>query len=157
MSEIPAPRFENGHAMLMAGLRIHHGYDEAATAIPAQWARFARLLPLPGQVGRQDYGVMCGGDVAARRFEYMTAAEVERFDGLPQELDRMKIPEAHYAVFTHVGHVSELRRTWAAVHEWLPTSGWKSAASPDFERYGPGFDPVTGLGDMEIWLPVVRP
>ena len=143
--------------MLLAGLRVHHAFAESPTTIPPQWAQFERLLPLPGQVGATTYGAMCGTDHAAQRFEYMTAVEVERFEELPPGIGKMRVPAAHYAVFSHRGHVSELRGVWEAIwSRWVPTCGYKPAPTPDFERYGEGFDPVTKTGDMEIWFPVVR-
>ncbi|AFQ51769.1 GyrI-like domain-containing protein [Burkholderia cepacia] len=37
---------------------------------------------------------------------------------------------------------------------WLPTSGFKAVDAPEFERYSGDYDPVTGAGELEIWLPV---
>jgi AraC family transcriptional regulator len=36
----------------------------------------------------------------------------------------------------------------------LPASGLKAADAPNFERYDANFDPVTGNGGLEIWIPV---
>jgi len=36
----------------------------------------------------------------------------------------------------------------------LPASGLKAADAPNFERYGETFDPATGNGGFEIWVPV---
>jgi AraC family transcriptional regulator len=38
--------------------------------------------------------------------------------------------------------------------EWLPTSGYKAANSPAFERYDQRFDSETSSGPFEIWLPI---
>ena len=38
--------------------------------------------------------------------------------------------------------------------KWLPESGYEAADAPTFERYGEEFDGVTGLGGVEIWLPI---
>lgn len=157
MTDFAPSRFETGRPMLLAGLRRHYGFDEGPVEIPAEWKRFVALLPLPGQVGWVTYGAMCGTDLEAKRFEYICAVEVESFDGLPDGLGRMRVPEAYYAVFVHEGPVSGIRQTWNAIHEWLPASGCSPASTPDFERYGPGFDPVAGQGDTEIWVPVTRP
>mgnify|MGYP003409082453 CR=1 FL=1 len=37
---------------------------------------------------------------------------------------------------------------------WLPISGMKAADAPSFERYDEKFDPATGNGGLEIWVPV---
>jgi AraC family transcriptional regulator len=44
-------------------------------------------------------------------------------------------------------------------HNWLPESGHVPAGSagdiPELiEWYGQDFDPVTGTGTMEVWVPV---
>ena len=151
----PAPRFETRAPMLLAGLRGHHDFATAGATTAAAWARFAPMRPLPGQVGRTAYGAMCGTDLAAGRFEYMCAVEVEGFDALPPGLGRMRVPQASYAVFTHAGHVSTLWNTWAAIwRDWLPTAGVTPRPTPDFELYGEAFDPATGEGGVEIWFPV---
>jgi AraC family transcriptional regulator len=36
----------------------------------------------------------------------------------------------------------------------LPVSGFKAADAPNFERYDGKFDPATGDGGLEIWIPV---
>ena len=65
------------------------------------------------------------------------------------------IPEQRYAVFTHADHVASIRRTVNAIwNQWLPASGLKAADAPNFERYDEAFDPATGNGGFEIWIPV---
>lgn len=149
------PRFETHRPMLLAGIRRVHRFADAMHGIPAQWEEFAALGTLPGQRGRVAYGAMCGVDEGATTMEYMTAVEVESFDLLPAGMGRMRLPEQRYAVFTHPGAVATLRATWDAIwKEWLPASGLRPANTPDFERYGEGFDPRTGSGDIGIWFPV---
>jgi AraC family transcriptional regulator len=38
--------------------------------------------------------------------------------------------------------------------QWLPSSGHKFADAPFFERYDNRFDPRTGEGEVELWLPL---
>ena len=158
MTSIEPTRFADGRAMLLAGLRRHHAFDDAATTIPRQWAELAAVLPLPGQVGATTYGVICGSVPAERTFEYMSGVEVAAFDVVPRELGRMRVPAQRYAVFTHHGHVAGLRATWDAIwQDWLPRSGHRPANTPDFERYDERFDARTGGGEIEIWLPIAAP
>jgi hypothetical protein len=53
-------RYEDGGAMLLAGLRRHHEFAESVRTIPEQWQELRSLGNLPGQVGTITYGVMCG-------------------------------------------------------------------------------------------------
>jgi predicted transcriptional regulator YdeE len=150
------PRFEDGRPMLLAGLRRHHGFAESVSSIPAQWDEFEQLGEIPGRVGAVAYGAMCGADPERQTLEYLVGVEVESFDGLPAHLGRMRVPAVRYAVFTHEGPIESIRATWnAAMNEWLPKSGFKSANTPDFERYDERFDAETGSGIVEIWLGIV--
>jgi len=80
---------------------------------------------------------------------------VTDFSDLPREFMRVRIPEQKYAVFTHHEHISTIRRTVNTIwNHWLPASGFQVADAPNFERYDENFDPRTGNGGLEIWVPV---
>ena len=100
------------------------------------------------------YGVCCNGDDAGN-FDYIAGVEVADFSDLPREFSGVRIPEQRYAVFTHREHISTIRRTINTIwNHWLPASGFKVADAPNFERYDDKFDPLTGNGGLEIWVPV---
>jgi len=148
------PRFEAGRTLLIAGLSGRYRF-ETNQGIPLQWQRFApHIGQIPGQVGDVTYGVCCNSD-GAGNFEYVTGVEVSSFDDLPAEFRRVRIPEHCYVVFTHTEHISAIRGTWYTIlNQWLPQSGRGIADAPDFERYDDAFDPRTGTGKVEIWLPL---
>jgi len=157
MTPIEPVRWADHRAMLVAGVRRTHAFADAAHGIAAQWAQLATLGQLPGQVGETRYGVICGGGPEAETVEYLCGVEVERFDGLAPEIGRVRIPEAHYAVFVHRGGAATLGATWDAIFsEWLPRSGRRSAQTPDFEVYDERFDGASGTGEIELWVPVER-
>ena len=154
MSMLRPVRFEDGRAMLFAGIRRKHVFASMGNDIPRQWDDFVKLGTLPGQVGTTAYGAICGGYPKTQTLEYMCAVEVESFDALPKELGRMRVPAVRYAVFLHEGNVATIQDTWKQVFSWLPTSGLQSAHTPDFEVYDERFDGATGDGGIEIWLGV---
>ncbi len=155
MSTLEPVRYEDGRPMLFAGIRRKHTFASMGVGIPRQWQDFVKLGRLPGQIGTTAYGAICGGDVAAQTMEYMCAAEVASFDGLPKDLGRMRVPPVRYAVFLHAGNVATIQDTWRQIFgTWLPSSGMRSAETPDFEVYGERFDAATGEGGVEIWLGV---
>ena len=155
--QLEAPRFENGKALVIAGLRSRYT-TETMNSIPAQWERFApHIGKIPGQVGHAAYGTcwnFAGG------IEYLTGVEVSSSSGIPGEFNVADIPAQKYAVFPYREHVSKLRETLDAVGSvWLPESGHEvargSAETPSFfERYSEEFDPRTGMGGMEVWIPI---
>jgi len=68
---------------------------------------------------------------------------------------RVKIPRKTYAVFSHTGHISNLHLMWQAIFsEWLPVSGCTLEEEPNFEVYTDRFDPRSGTGLVEIWIPL---
>lgn len=74
---------------------------------------------------------------------------------VPDALTAVEIPRKIFAVFSHSGHISGLPETWRAIFaEWLPTSGCTLEVEPNFERYTEAFDPSTGTGLVEIWIPL---
>ena len=151
---LPAPRFETGKAVLVAGVGERFNHDNGA-GIPGLWQRFQQSVDgIPGRVGKVAYGVCCNGDDAGN-FDYIAGVEVSDFSDLPREFSRVRIAAQKYAVFTHREHISTIRRSVNTIwNHWLPASGLKAADAPNFERYDESFDPLTGNGGLEIWVPV---
>jgi AraC family transcriptional regulator len=70
-------------------------------------------------------------------------------------MQQWRIPAQHYAVFRHDAHVSAIGQTYSAIfNEWLPAHGRRAADGPTIERHREGFDPRTGLGGVDIWIPL---
>jgi AraC family transcriptional regulator len=153
-NDLQSPRFETSKPLLIAGLGERISQENGA-GIPGLWQRFHQsVADIPGRVGKVAYGVCCNGDDAGN-FDYIAGVEVLDFSNLPREFSRVRIPEQRYAVFTHRDHISTIRRTVNTIwNHWLPASGLKAADAPSFERYDENFDPLTGDGGLEIWVPV---
>ncbi len=148
------PRFTIGEPLLVAGVGDRFSHENGA-GIPSLWQRFRlEVAHVPNRVGQVAYGVCCNGDDAGN-FDYIAGVEVADFSDLPREFMRVRIPEQKYAVFTHHEHISTIRRTVNTIwNHWLPASGFQVADAPNFERYDENFDPRTGNGGLEIWVPV---
>lgn len=157
---LESPRFEQRPPLRIAGLRARLG--DPAVVAPALWQRFA---PQVGQVtnalDRVGYGLcLRAADGEAGCFDYVAGCAVADFDGLPDDWARVSLPASRYAVFPHRQHVSKLQVTVGAIFaHGLRDVGCEAVpAGPDqvgfFERYGESFDPRTGSGDIEVWVPV---
>ena len=158
--KLEAPRFVNGKPLLIAGI-LRYYTSQTMNGIPDQWQRFApHIGKIPGQVGRTIYGVCFNPSSAAHGIDYLSGVEVSDSSELPGEFSYASIPAGRYAVFPHRQHVSKLRETLEAIgHNWLPEYGQVlasgSAGAPTFfERYTEEFDPRTGMGGMEVWIPI---
>jgi AraC family transcriptional regulator len=147
------PRMEDRKALLVAGLGERYRFENVG-GLPALWTRFSEHLGhVAGQVGNVAYGVCYNTDDTG--FDYIAGVEVADFDPLPAEFSRVRVPAQRYAVFAHHDHVSTVRGTFMAIfNDWLPKSGYRSADAPVFARYDERFDPRTGTGGFEIWVPV---
>lgn len=156
LAQIEPPRFENGKTLLIAGIGQHYT-NETSAQIPAQWQKIVPYLgSIPGEVHGTTYGVICQTDDAGNT-EYICGVEVSDFSKVQPELRRMRIPEQRYAVFSHREHISTLRRTYFTIfNKWLPESEYRVVEAPELERYGNEFDPRTGNGGFEIWVPVKK-
>ena len=155
LDHLEPPRFETGPALLVAGIGERINHENNGACIPNQWHRFHQTIDhVPGRIGKVSYGVCCNGDDAGN-FDYIAGVEVSDFSDLPREFSRVRIAAQRYAVFSHADHVSTIRRTVNTIwNHWLPASHLKVADAPNFERYGAAFDPLTGNGGFEIWVPV---
>ena len=160
MSNIPvpdlkSPRFVQGRTLLLAGLAQHYACDGSSAGIPGQWQKFGPYIDnIPGKAGDAAYGVCYNTDEAGD-MDYLCAVEVKQFAGLAPELTTLRVPEKRYAVFAHDDHISMIRGTWNAIwNHWLPESGHEVADAPFFELYPPAFDPQTGNGGVELWVPL---
>jgi AraC family transcriptional regulator len=158
---LPVPTFANGRPLRIAGLRA--GYTFARRhEIHEQWRRFGERWfgRVPGGVSPEAYGISLA-PAPGFDFAYVCGVEVSDHSLVPPELECLEIPAYRQARFVHGGPVTELPATIDAVmDEWLPRSGLAvdAAAHPEIptivEWYGASFDPATGRGDMEVWVPV---
>lgn len=158
MVQLETPRVADGKALLIAGPRRVYGPREM-NKISLQWQDFApHHGKIAGQIGRATYGVgwpAKGGE----GIEYLSGVAVTGFAGVPRDFTVVSLAPARYAVFRHREHVLKLSHTIEAiVYHWLPESGYQAGAdaeAPAFiERYSEEFDPRTGWGGMEVWIPL---
>lgn len=145
------PRIVNRPAFAVLGLQVHAraGAQDAAAAWEA-------LMPRAGEIaarGSNAYGVLDNFDLAQGTFDYLAGFAVEGEPPPPPGMSLWHIPAQTYAVFT-----CSLPTLMQAIHQanqvWLPASGFRRAAGPEFERYGEAFDPSDPASPMEVFLPI---
>ena len=150
-AQITPVRVATPGEMKMAGIS---GEFTGPKGIAELWEKFLPYLDkLPVQVGNVAWGVIFGSD-ANGKFKYMPAVQVSDFSSLPAELEQVTIPAQDYHVFAHGGNLDQLPDT---IGQICRTGVFHAPLSADqvgmMEYYGPGFDPMTGTGDMEVWVP----
>lgn len=154
LTPVPTPRLVNREAFLLFGLNQH--YRAGANAgIPAQWGRFGpHLGHIAHEVPGVTYGVVFNVD-STNNFDYLCAVEVTDFPAQPVEFTRLRVTAQRYAVFEHREHIASIQSTFIAIWDrGLEAAGLKAIDAPVLERYDERFDPATGFGGLEIWVPV---
>lgn len=153
-----APSVFDSGPMLLMGLQERYSLADLHQHIPAQWAWFGpRIVEIAGRLGDDTFGLCSEStDEAAT---YFCGVRISAGVPTPPDLVTIAIPALRYAAFPHAGPAADLSQTIvAALGEWLPAAGlspYRASGVPDLlERYGPDFDPQTGLGTIEIWIPV---
>jgi AraC family transcriptional regulator len=147
----PEPEIALRGPLHLAGLSVRVTMEDMAP-IGALWMRFD--CRVPGQVAPDAYGVSHSGD--GRAFTYLAAVAAGDPAAVPEAFDRFEFARQECAVFRHESGTTRLRETLEAIYRrWLPASGRQAAAgAPCIEHYGAAFDPATGTGRIDIWLPL---
>jgi AraC family transcriptional regulator len=149
------PRFVKSEALLVVGLAEPHALASAQD-IPAQWRRFMAdyYEKIPHKLPAVPLGIATNMDDEGN-FEYICGAEVTKLLAAPRGLISMTVAPQAYAVFEHRQHVSAISTTYSAIlNNWLPGHNWTALNRPSLERHLKTFNPQTGLGGIEIWIPV---
>ncbi len=153
-TELESPTIKEMPELNLVGL-VSQFHCSSPDGIPRQWERLARQsMPIPGQVNATAYGACFNFDPEGN-FDYLSGYEVKPGSPLPEGLQALKVPANRYAIFTQKGHIAGIQGVFAAIwSQWLPESGFEAAEAPTIERYGKEFNPQTGLGGYQIWLPI---
>ena len=152
---LAAPRFVDSPELLLAGVSEHYTYESSAN-IPALWQRFGAWIDAFDPASGVAYGVVYNADDEGR-FDYLAGIAVKDFSRLTDAEARLRLAPQRYAVFASADHINQIRPVCQAVwRDWLPASGFKAADAPFFEFYPERFDPRTGEGGFEVWLPIQR-
>ena len=148
-----SPRFEDRKAFKVAGFSRRFSMQNTAE-IPGLWQSFGQHIgSIPGEVPGVAYGVNHNAD--GDSFDYLCGVEVRSASDLPQGFVVLEVPSNRYAIFHHGGHVTNIHAIMRAIFsDWLPASGHQAAAAPLFERYGREFDPRTGAGGFDVYVPL---
>lgn len=145
-----SPQLKACGTLLVAGIGARHRGSSVAS-IPSQWQRLSMDHAFSPATS---YGVCCNNDEDGG-FDYIAGVEVRSLASLPQNWQGIHVPARCYVVGRHEGHVSSIRSTWRwMLDDYLPGANLELADAPEFERYRPEFNPQSGLGGVDIWLPL---
>ncbi len=151
------PRMVAGKPMTIIGLSEPQSFATTRN-IPAQWHRFMALYnDIPDKANPVPVGA-CSDTDEDGNFNYICGVEVLRVSDAPRGLSVLRVPAQSYAVFTHRDHASMIGATYSTILDhWLPDHGKTAGDGASLERHMATFDPHTGLGGVEIWMPLKDP
>jgi AraC family transcriptional regulator len=152
---VPPPVFKPLGRQRLVGLPAACSYDDIIT-IPAQWQRFMNdhYSGIAHKLQQIPIGV-CDVPDDDGCFRYVCAAPVSAFANTDLALTCIEAMPRTYAVFEHNDHVSTVFDTYVAVwNEALPAMRRRVADSPVLEFHNDAFDPHTGLGGLQLWIPL---
>lgn len=142
------PVIKQRGAFSVVGLMLDSA--EGMGSIPALWTEFNAQRSAFNE-GEQSYGI-CLPAAEPGNFRYLAGTCSAT---VPAGMTRVDLPAGNYAVFTHVGHIADLPKSaFTAWNKVLPELSLQPREAPDFELYDERFDPQTGLGEVELWIPL---
>jgi AraC family transcriptional regulator len=154
--QLPPLRFVTPGPLLIAGIGRRFAIDDFA-GIPALWQELRpHLGEISGQKDRVAYGLVAKMAAGGDSYFYLAGVEVTDLADLDDGFTGIRLPAQRWAVFAHESHVTTIASTVDAVFgQALPAAGLTAGDMPDLlERYGENFDPHSGHGGFEIWVPV---
>jgi AraC family transcriptional regulator len=125
--------------------------------IPPLWHAFInRMSEVPSRVDGATYGVCVPLEGTDEACHYVAGLAVTDASSIPDGMERIDVPAATYAIFTHRGSIDLFGETLQGIYgEWLPASEYRRAAGADIELYDRRW---TGGEDseLEVWIPVEK-
>jgi AraC family transcriptional regulator len=147
------PQIVTKPALTLVGVQAHgklEGMD-----LKSLWNGFGpRIAEIKGGDPNVCYGAMDHYDEATGEFDYLAACEVKGAASLPDGMVSWAIPAQTYAVYPCA--LPQIGEGWQTIYQqWLPASGYRRAAGPEFELYDEQFNPQDPASVLYICVPIV--
>lgn len=146
------PQIVDKSAFTVVGMRIRT--NPKSNEISELWTKQGqRLGEVPNAAPDGAFGIMEIVDMDAGIMDYMAAVGVTEVGNMPDGMSQWDIPAATYAVFEAA--LPTLGRAFDTFYqEWLPSSHYQRADGPEFEHYGPSFNPHDSDSILSVSIPV---
>jgi AraC family transcriptional regulator len=146
------PNVVSLHAFTVVGMK-YRGKNEQ-NEIPQLWGQFApRVSEIQHKVQEDaTYGVMSNYDEVSGEFDYWASLKVTQAVDLPAGMEGVEVPAATYAVWECT--LPTIHQAYQQAHAWFAQSEHENSGTPEFEYYGPGFNPQDPGSAMKIFMPI---
>jgi len=151
------PEYIHKDGFVAIGIKETFNHDNAK--IGQLWDQLvSRMHEIPNIKNKEAFGICkeiwIDGKIQDE-FSYMAAVPVESNAIAPEGMEKIEIPSAKFAVFTHKGPLKTFGKTnqyiWSI---WLPQSGKELGPTYDIEMYPSDFNPDAKETTIEVWLPI---
>jgi AraC family transcriptional regulator len=147
------PQIVKKPAITLVGLQVHgklEGMD-----IKSLWNTFGpRMAEIKGANPAVCYGAMDHYSEATGEFDYLAACAAQSAAAAPVGMVSWSVPAQTYAVFPCT--LPQIGEAWmTAYQQWLPQSGYRRAAGPEFELYDEKFNPQDPASVLYLCVPIV--
>jgi len=89
------------------------------------------------------------------KFERWAAAEVSKFDDVPDEMEIFVLPAGLYAVYDYKGSIAGSSSFFQQIYTvWLPASDYVLDNRPHFEVLGDKYKNNDPSSEEDIWIPI---
>ncbi|MEO0697820.1 MAG: AraC family transcriptional regulator [Pseudomonadota bacterium] len=150
---LDAPIIQDVAQMKIIGPVIECTFEDTSQ-IPSLWESFNRQVDPSDLPNARAFGVCFEADQQGK-FRYMAGVEAYQNSAVLEGAETADVPSGKYAIFTHRGHVADLpKATYTIWNKSLPDASLEPRSAPELEVYDARFDPTTGRGEIEIWVPV---
>lgn len=169
---IMEPKIINKDALKIVGYKFDTTLRNSAHSrdIPAFWdkcdieGKEAKLYATQKPPKHGEYGICINTNMDTDEFSYVLGVEVVDFDSALEEMYKLEVPAATYAVFTtpeveEKDFVDSIKGTWKYIlEEWFPSSGYEIDGSKlDFEFYDEHCHPWEYKKiSMNIYIPIMK-
>lgn len=152
-------KIETKETFRIVGVKTHFtgGIEESFQTAPSIWQKAhteGSISKLCSMMDTDLKGIM-GICTAAPQQEFDYYIGVATTQEIPEAMEEFIVPASTWAVFDCTGKIPEAIQTLQKriITEWLPTSGYEYANSPDIELYFEG-DQSAEDYHCQVWLPV---
>ncbi|MDF2593133.1 MAG: transcriptional regulator, AraC family [Clostridia bacterium] len=169
---IMEPKIINKDAFKIVGYKFDTTLRNNAHSrdIPAFWEKCdiegkeARLYATQNPPRHGEYGICINTNIETDEFSYVLGVAVDAFDNALEEMYKLEVPAATYAVFTTPAvsdedFVESIKGTWKYIlEEWFPGSGYEiDSTKLDFEFYDEHCHPWEYEKlSMNIFIPIIK-
>lgn len=169
---IMQPKIINRDAFKILGYEFKTNLKNNAHSrdIPAFWdkcnieGKEALLYETQSPPKHGEYGICVNTNTETDEFSYVLGIEVTSFDNAMEDMFKLEVPSATYALFTtpsveDYNFVNSIEGTWKYIlDEWFPNSGYEIDDSKfDFEFYDEHCHPWEyNEFFMEIYVPIKK-